>query len=217
MPRFPPGDFRARLAAMSLHNKPVLSARTLLIALAIAALPACVGSPGPVGNVAVPEPARPVTLGAYLGTWYEYGRYEAPFQEGCEGVTATYSLRDRSGDTSGDSGIRVVNGCFKGGLDGEFDEATGRAKVVEGSGGAKLRVSFFGPFYGDYWVLDRGEPAADGTYPWSIVGEPSGRYLWMLTREAQPDAELRAMLERRVRELGYDWSLVRFTQHVPTP
>ena len=61
-------------------------------------------------------------------------------------------------------------------------------------------------------MLDRGEPDARGQYPWSIVGEPSGRYLWMLTREAQPDAELQAMLERRAKALGYDWSLVRLTR-----
>lgn len=158
--------------------------------------------------MAVPEPAKQVELSAYLGTWYEYGRYEAPFQRGCEGVTADYSLRE----TSGASTIRVINSCYKGSLDGEFSEATGRARVVEGSGGAKLRVSFFGPFFGDYWVLDRSEPDTEGLYQWSIVGEPSGRYLWMLTREPLPNAELQALLEARVRGLGYNWSLVRFTQ-----
>ncbi len=178
-----------------------------------AALVACVGSPGPVGNLAVPEPAKPVELSAYLGVWHEYARYEAPFQEGCEGVTAEYSLRE----TSGDANIRVVNSCFKGGLDGEFEQATGRAKVVEGSNGAKLRVSFFGPFYGDYWVLDRSEKGLDGMYQWSIVGEPSGRYLWILTRRLWPGHELEALLEARVRELGYDWSLVRFTDHGENP
>lgn len=173
------------------------------------ALTACVGSPGPVGNASVPEPARAVELQPYLGTWYEYGRYEAPFQRGCEGVTAEYSLRD---EDDPDAGIRVVNSCYQDGLDGEFRQSTGRARVVENSNGAKLRVSFFGPFFGDYWVLDRGEPGPDGQYPWSIVGEPSGRYLWMLTREPRPDAATRALLDARVRELGYDWSLVRMTQ-----
>ncbi len=181
-----------------------LSAATLLAA----GLAACAGSPGPVGNIAVPQPAKPVVLQSYLGKWYEYGRYEAPFQKGCEGVTADYSLRD-------DDKIKVVNACYKDGLDGEFDQAIGKAKIVADDGGpagSKLKVSFFGPFYGDYWVLDRGEADANGQYAWSIVGEPSGRYLWMLTRAPQPDAALRSRLEARVRELGYDWSLVRLTQ-----
>lgn len=168
----------------------------------------CVGSPGPVGNTAVPQPAKPVELSAYLGRWYEYARYEAPFQKGCEGVTADYSLRE----TSGASNISVVNACYQDALNGKFKQSTGRAKVVEGSDGAKLKVSFFGPFFGDYWVLDRSGADANGQYAWSIVGEPSGRYLWMLTREAQPNAELRAKLEDRVRQLGYDWELVRLTK-----
>lgn len=177
-------------------------------AVSAALLTACVGSPGPVGNASVPEPAKTVELQPYLGKWYEYGRYEAPFQKGCEGVTAEYSLRE----TSGASNIRVVNSCFQDSLDGKFKQSTGRAKIVEDSSGAKLKVSFFGPFFGDYWVLDRGEINDAGQYEWSIVGEPSGRYLWMLTREAQPSAEMRAYLEQRARELGYDWSLVRLTQ-----
>ena len=190
---------------MDQTNSPSRLFRVGIAVVASLTLAACVGSPGPVGNASVPEPAKPVSLNEYLGKWYEYGRYEAPFQEGCEGVTAEYSLRD-------DNKIKVVNSCRKGALDGEFDQSTGKAKVVEGSQGAKLKVSFFGPFYGDYWVLDRGEAGADELYDWSIVGEPSGRYLWMLTREPQPDAELRAMLEARVKELGYDWELVRLTE-----
>ena len=172
-----------------------------LVCAAALATSACVGKPGPVGNVAVPEPAKAVAVEQYLGRWFEYGRYEAPFQKDCEAVTADYSLRE-------DGKIKVVNSCLKGSLDGEPDQSTGRAKFVEGGNGAKLKVSFFGPFYGDYWVLDRGE-----NYEWSIVGEPSGRYLWMLTREAKPDAEMQTLLKRRVTELGYDWSLVRMTKH----
>ncbi|MDC0886283.1 lipocalin family protein [Altererythrobacter sp.] len=174
--------------------------------LAAFALSARVGTPGPVGNANVPEPAKAVALDAYLGNWYEFARYEAPFQRGCEAVTANYSLRD-------DEKIRVLNSCRKGSVDGELDQSTGKAKIVEGSQGAKLKVSFFGPFYGDYWILDRGEPDSEGRYSWSIVGEPSGRYLWMLTREAKPSPELAAKLEARVKDLGYDWSLVRKTRH----
>lgn len=185
-------------------NRKSLITLALLPAAALA-LNACIGRAGPVGNASVPAPAKPVALEAYLGKWYEYARYEAPFQRGCEGVTAEYSLRD-------DGLIKVVNACYRDSLQGEYDQSTGKAKIVEGTGNAQLKVSFFGPFYGDYWVLDHGETGADGLYDWSIVGETSGRYLWVLTRQAQPDANLRALLERRVKELGYDWSLVRMTR-----
>ena len=168
--------------------------------LGCVALAGCVGRPGPVGNAAVPQPAKAVDLQSYLGRWYEMARYEAPFQKDCEAVTANYSLRT-------DGNITVLNSCRKGAVDGPLKTATGRAKLVDGAQGAKLRVSFFGPFYGDYWVLDRADD-----YTWSIVGEPSGRYLWILTRDQRPSAALRTALEQRVRSLGYDWSLVRQTQ-----
>lgn len=78
------------------------------------------------------------------------------------------------------------------------------ARIVEGSGNAKLKVSFFGPFYvGDYWVLDRAED-----YSWSIVGEPSGRNLWLLSRTAEPAVRMRETIMSRVRELGYDVSKI---------
>ena len=68
-------------------------------------------------------------------------------------------------------------------------------------------MSFFGPFYlGNYWVLDHADD-----YSWSIVGEPSGRYLWILTRAELPDPILRAELVSRVAALGYDTSMLRQT------
>jgi apolipoprotein D and lipocalin family protein len=167
-------------------------------ALALTLLTACMS--GPVGNHAVPQPAKAVDLRAYAGRWYEYARYENRFERGCEGVTADYAPRD-------DGGVSVINTCRKGAPDGPAKVARGKAKVVEGSRGAKLKVSFFGPFWGDYWVLDHADD-----YSWSVVGEPSGRYLWVLTREPKPNAARATLLEQRVRELGYDWGLVRQTR-----
>jgi apolipoprotein D and lipocalin family protein len=158
-------------------------------------------SPGPVGNQSVPQPAKSVDLDRYLGRWYEVARYEASFQRNCEAVTADYSR-------NGDGSIRVLNSCRQGGVDGKLKTATGRAKIADSQTSAKLRVSFFGPFYGDYWVLDHADD-----YSWSIVGEPSGRYLWLLAREARPGSAIRSTLEARAKELGYDWSLVRLTKH----
>ena len=130
----------------------------------------------PVGNRSVPEPAKPVDLMRYLGRWYEMARYENRFERGCEGVTAQYSLRD-------DGLIEVLNTCGKAPVSGKARVSRGKAKIVEGSDNAKLKVSFLGPLYvGDYWILDHADD-----YSWSIVGEPSGKYLWILTRQRSPD------------------------------
>ena len=76
---------------------------------------------------------------------------------------------------------------------------------------AKLKVSFFGPFFfGDYWVLDHAED-----YSWSVVGEPSGKYLWLLCREATPAEAVKVALVRRATELGYDVSMLRMTRQPP--
>lgn len=176
-----------------------------LIALAaLTTLAACAPMAGPVGNRAVPQPSKSVEPARYLGRWYELGRYEAGFQKDCEAVTADYSLRD-------DGKIAVLNSCRRGALNGPLSTARGKAKIVDKATNAKLKVSFFGPVYGDYWILDR---AAD--YSWAIVGEPSGRYLWMLSRAANPDRATRTIIEARVREMGYDWSLVRSTKQPPS-
>ncbi len=155
---------------------------------------------GPVGNAAVPQPAKPVEITRYLGLWHEFARYENGFEKDCEAVTATYSQRD-------DGMIAVRNSCRKGGINGAEKIANGKAKIVPDSRGAKLKVSFFGPFYGDYWVLDHADD-----YSWSIVGEPSGRFLWILTRAAHPDPAQAKALMQRARALGYDEQLIRLTR-----
>ncbi len=178
--------------------------RYALLAGMVPALGACASlSSMPVGNHSVPQPAKAVDIDRYLGRWYEIYRYDASFQKNCEAVSADYSR-------NADGSIRVVNTCRKGATDGPVKTAIGRAKIVDPVSGAKLKVSFFGPFYGNYWVLDR-----DDAYRWAIVGEPSGRYLWVLSREANPSDSLKTTLRRRVEELGYDWALVRVTKQQP--
>ncbi len=158
----------------------------------------------PVGNRRVPQPTRSVDLQRYLGLWYELGRYDVGFERDCEGVTAEYTLRD-------DGVIQVLNTCRTGAPDGPERSARGKAKPVAGSGNAKLKVAFFGPFYtGNYWVMDH-----DDDYSWSIVGEPSGKYLWLLSRDPTPNEAFRAALFQRARELGYDTDMIRPTRQPP--
>ena len=186
-------------------HRPLRARDLLLPALVIAGAAYCVGrTRRPVGNRRVPQPAKPVDLERYLGRWYELGRYEAGFEHDCEGVTADYTLRE-------DGVIKVLNTCRAGSPDGPARSSTGRAKIVPGSGNAKLKVAFFGPFYlGHYWIMDHADD-----YAWSIVGEPSGTYLWILHRDPTPAAEVRAELIARVQELGYDTALIRPTRQPP--
>jgi apolipoprotein D and lipocalin family protein len=180
-------------------EKKIIAAALAGTALLLGAC-AYIPRPGPVGNRAVPQPARSVDLNQYVGRWYEQFRYEASFEKGMDNVTATYSLND-------DGTVKVVNRGLKPGGSGEYSESVGKARIADTETNAKLKVSFFGPFYGNYWVLDHGDD-----YAWAIIGEPSGRYLWVLTRAPQPAPDVLASLEARVKELGYDWSLVRVTK-----
>jgi len=154
----------------------------------------------PVINRAVPQPAKPVDLARYAGKWFELARHENRFEKGMDAVTAEYALAD-GGD------VRIVNSGTRGPKK-QRSTVEGRAIVADEATSAKLKVSFFGPLYiGDYWVLDHGDD-----YDWSIVGEPSGRYLWLLSREARPaPAAMQALLER-VEALGYDRWALRITR-----
>lgn len=175
--------------------------KTFIILTILAACMMAACATMPVGNERVPEPAKQVEVERYLGRWYELARYENSFEKGCEAVTADYSLRK-------DGRIRVLNACRVGSTSGRNKSSEGKAKIVDGSGNAKLKVSFFGPFYGDYWVLDHAED-----YSWSIVGEPSGKYLWLLHRKPRIDGVEKERLYDRIRGLGYDTALLRTTAH----
>jgi len=158
----------------------------------------------------VPEPAKPVDLHAYAGLWYEVGRYDNPFEAEYEGVTDHYVIDD-------DGNIDIMATLHKGAADGPECKIPSKAKIVPGSGNAKWKVSFFGPFYlGDYWVMDRADD-----YGWTIVSEPKGKLLWVMTRDPHPALEIWEKLEERVTQLGFNWARVKkvgqpFTQNAGT-
>jgi apolipoprotein D and lipocalin family protein len=140
-----------------------------------------------------------VDLARYLGKWYEIASYPAWFQKGCTGSTADYSLLP-------DGRIRVVNRCFKGSLDGPLKRSSGKAEVVDKATHAKLKVWFFWPFKGDYWIID-----LDPDYQWAVVGVPSRKYLWILSRTPTLDGAVYDGILRRVIEKGYDPTRLNLT------
>lgn len=133
-----------------------------------------------------------VDLNRYTGTWYEIASYPQSFQEGCTGTTAHYRLRK-------DGQIAVTNRCFRGSLDGEETVAEGFARVMDERTRAKLEVSFFRPFWGEYWIIELGDD-----YEYAVVGHPSRDYLWILARKPQLDEATYQALLTRVSEVhGY--------------
>lgn len=133
-----------------------------------------------------------VDVERYTGTWYEIASFPQSFQEGCTGTTATYKKRD-------DGRLDVINRCYLETLDGPLDEAKGLAKVVDPQTNAKLKVSFFRPFWGDYWIIELADD-----YSYAVVGHPSRDYLWILSRSPQMPAELYEAIVARLKERGYE-------------
>ncbi|MEW6426817.1 MAG: lipocalin family protein [Thermodesulfobacteriota bacterium] len=176
-------DDRKSNRAVALH----LTRKLLAAVCGLFGLAACAGNAyPPLATVA------DVDLGRYLGRWHEIARYPHRFEEGCSGVTADYALNP-------DGTIAVINSCRLDGEGGRVKQAKGKAKVVDATTNAKLKVSFFWPFYGDYWILK-----LDPDYRWVIVGEPSRNYVWILARTPQlDDATLKGLVED-IRGFGYD-------------
>ncbi len=145
------------------------------------------------------EAVRYVDLQRYLGTWYEIAAIPQRFQKGCVGSTAEYSLR-KDGD------IQVVNTCLEGTLDGKIRKASGKARVVDRTTNAKLKVTFFWPFWGSYWII-----GLDEDYRWAIVGHPGRNYLWILSRTPQMDDVLYGDLLKLIADKGYDLTKIEKT------
>ena len=159
--------------------------KNLLVALTLLAVQWGVQAAPPLPTVASVDLAR------YTGGWYEIALLPSWFQRQCVADTKARYRAD------GDGGIEVVNRCRT--ADGSVETAKGRAKIVAGSGNAKLRVSFFWPFYGDYWVLD-----LDANYQQVLVGTPSRDYAWVLSRQpTMAEADLQKLLDKAA-ALGFD-------------
>lgn len=146
----------------------------------------------PPAQIAPPPTVPKVDLPRYMGDWYEIARLPNPFQKKCASTTARYTLTK-------EGHFNILNGCLT--PQGERLEANGTAHVVEAATGSKLRVTFFWPFYGDYWILD-----LDPDYRWALVGTPDRKYLWVISRSEHMEAGRLEALLAKARSLGYDLS-----------
>ncbi len=133
-----------------------------------------------------------VDLKRYQGRWFEIARLPNSFQRKCESdVTATYTLQPGGR-------IKVVNTCKKN--DGDIIKSVASARLQEKDGSsAKLKVTFFWPFSGDYWIVD-----LDPGYQWAVVATPNRKYLWILSRIPNMSTSVYDKLLERVKELGFN-------------
>ncbi len=139
-----------------------------------------------------------VDLEKYLGKWYEIAHLPARFQADCSETTATYTLLK-------DGKISVLNECKR---NGKTKTAKGKAKIVDKASGAKLKVTFFWPFYGDYWIIKLGN-----NYEYAIVGTPDFKYLWILSRTPTIDVKLFSELTDFAKSKGFDTDRLIVTSH----
>ena len=151
------------------------------------------------------KPAQPletvpfVDLQKYAGTWYEIASFPQRFQKGCHCTKAEYKLTQ-------EGYVEVQNSCRKNSVTGPIKEVNGKAFIADSKTNAKLKVQFFWPFKGDYWVIELAED-----YSYAVVGHPNREYLWILSRTRQMDQALYQKIIARVAAKGFDISRLQIT------
>lgn len=151
------------------------------------------------------QAVSPFELQRYLGHWYEIARLDHSFERGLSQVTADYSLRD-------DGGVRVINRGYSA-ANKEWKQAEGKAYFVGPADRGHLKVSFFGPFYGAYVVLELDQAG----YQYSLICGPDRSYLWILARTPSLPPEVKQRLLDKAAALGFDTSQLLFVDQQARP
>jgi apolipoprotein D and lipocalin family protein len=154
---------------------------------------------GCTSNYPALEVVRYVDLERYLGKWYEIASFPQSFQKGCNCTTAEYFKTDNNY-------IKVLNSCRKDSSKGEITTAYGKAFVYDTTSNAKLKVQFFWPFKGDYWIIELADD-----YSYAVVGHPNREYLWILSRTPTMDISTYNSLLVRVKAKGFDINKLQIT------
>ena len=141
-----------------------------------------------------------VDLNKYAGTWYEIARLPFSFESKLKCITATYSVREDGKITVLNQG-RLISNPEK------LNSAKGIASVPDKNMPARLKVWFFWPFKGNYWILE-----LDKDYRYVLIGEPSFKYLWILARESKLEKQVLDKLFKKATDSGYDLTNIIMTQ-----
>lgn len=143
---------------------------------------------------------KPFDVQRYTGKWYEIARFDYKYERNLTNTTADYSLNE-------DGTLKVVNRGYNL-AKGKWEVVTGRAKFVGDEDEAKLKVSFFGPFYSGYNVI-----AIDPDYRYALVAGKNRDYLWILSRETSMPQHVKEDYLMTAREIGYDTADLIWVDH----
>ena len=141
-----------------------------------------------------------VDLNKYAGKWFEIASYPQRFQKGCHCTTAEYTLNKKGY-------VIVENRCNRGSINGKQSYIKGKAFVVKNSGNAKLKVQFFWPFTGKYWIIDLADD-----YSYAVVSHPNKKYLWILSRTPKMEDVIYQQILTRLNKMGFDLAKLQITQ-----
>ena len=158
----------------------------------------------PSGCTGIPDGVEPVKgfeVNRYLGKWYEIARLDHSFERGLNNVSAEYSLRS-------DGTIRVLNRGFNVNKN-KWQEAEGRAKFMGSPDVASLKVSFFGPFYGGYNIVELDKQ----NYQYVMIVGNNRNYLWILSRTPTLDPNIRKKLVAKAKDLGFAVDQLIYVNH----
>ena len=156
------------------------------------------------GCTGMPQGVTPVSgfdVNRYLGEWYEIARLDHSFERGLEKITAQYSLNP-------DGSLKVVNRGFDE-ASGQWREAQGKARFIDDPTTGRLKVSFFGPFYGAYNIIRLDHEG----YRYALVCGPDTSYLWILARSPDLDKNIVEQLVSYAADLGFDTSQLIYVRH----
>jgi apolipoprotein D and lipocalin family protein len=141
-----------------------------------------------------------VDLTKYAGKWYEIASYPQRFQKGCHCTTAEYTLSNKGF-------VILENKCRKDSVSGKLSSIKGKAFVTKNSGNAKLKVQFFWPIRGKYWIIDLAED-----YSFAVVSHPNKIYLWILSRTPEMNPAIFSTIISRLKDKGFDTGKLKATE-----
>lgn len=145
---------------------------------------------------------KKLDLEKFMGTWYVQKGRVTMLEDGAHNPIEHYEY-DQQNDKI------IISFSFN------KDSLTGKEKKIPQTGYVQnaptntyWKVSPIWPLKFDYLVLD-----FDKNYEWTAIGVPSGKYLWIMTREKNPSKEIIDLALDSVSNISYPLKDIETFQH----